>query len=50
MRWYLLAFVIGSIGAIWAMVRTRVVNRRPDVGAVSDQWVAAHRSSEQQDY
>ena len=50
MRWYLLAFVISSIAVILVIVRTRVVNQRPDVGAVSDQWVAAHRSSEQQDY
>ena len=49
MQWYLLAFVVTSIAAVVLIVRTRVINRRPDVGAVSDQWVAAHRS-EQQDY
>jgi hypothetical protein len=49
MFWLILALVISGIGATVLMLRTRVVNRRPDVGAVSDQWVATHRSDRQDD-
>jgi len=47
MPWLLLVIVVGGVVAIVLLLRTRFVHRRPDVGAVSDRWVAAHRSEEQ---
>jgi hypothetical protein len=44
MRWLLVSLAAGLAGAALLVVRRRFGGGRPDVGAVSDQWIATHRA------
>ena len=42
MRWLILIAVVGGVAAAAVVARARV-QRKPDVGALSDQWIAEHQ-------
>ena len=43
MRWFIFVIVVAvAVGAV-ARVRTRGRQNRPEVGPVSDEWIAQHR-------
>jgi hypothetical protein len=46
MRWIILSLVLGGAGLAILAARTRGGNDRPDVGSVSSQWIASHRTDQ----
>jgi hypothetical protein len=42
MRWLAVMAVIGGVATIVLVARARI-QRKPDVGALSDQWIAEHQ-------
>jgi hypothetical protein len=47
-RWLVISLVVGGLAAAAAFLRSRFGASRPDVGAVSDQWIAEHHSDRSQ--
>jgi hypothetical protein len=45
MRWLVLLAVIGGVAAAVVVARARI-QRKPEVGAVSDQWIAEHQADQ----
>jgi hypothetical protein len=46
MRWLLLSLIVGGVAVALLLARWRSTPVRPDLGAVSGQWIAAHRSDQ----
>ena len=44
MRWYALGIVVAVAASAVALIRARRKQRPPELGAVSDEWIAQHRS------
>jgi hypothetical protein len=44
MRWYALGIVAAFAATAVALFRARRKHRPPELGAVSDEWIAQHRS------
>jgi hypothetical protein len=43
MRWVTVIAIIGSVAATAWLVRARVGRSKPEIGALSDQWIAEHQ-------
>jgi hypothetical protein len=44
MRWVVFTVIVSIAVGAAALARARAKRNRPDVGAVSDDWIAHHRS------
>jgi hypothetical protein len=44
MRWYVLGIVVAVTASAVALLRARRKPRPPELGAVSDEWIAQHRA------
>jgi hypothetical protein len=47
MRWLVLAVSLVGVAVAAITARSRARIRRPEVGAVSDEWIAQHRADHQ---
>jgi hypothetical protein len=44
MRWFLFTIVVAAAAGVVALVRARGKQNQPDIGTVSNEWIAQHRS------
>lgn len=44
MRWVIVAIVVGGVAVAALIARSRAGRGGPNMGAVSDRWIAEHRT------